>query len=321
MEMTVLVTEVSYFAAIGLIKLLRQLRDPNLQIWGCSHFPEGKTSGSLLVDHFYQSPPVSESESYLSFITALCKKEDIALIFSSDEDELLLLRQSCDHLTCKLVCAASEVLQLFVDKLDASLAVQSLGIMIPPIVHDLCMQAPKSGKIIFRKRHSVASRGIYKVDLNSAQMIENRFTPDTFIQECIEGQEYTVDILCDRSGVLKMAIPRKRLDIRSGISYKCQLEYVPVIIEACQKLYRTYSIPGLSNAQFMLQENQAYFIELNPRFAGTGIASSLASFNVLTPYLAHFCMDVPMDSFENYMRCVAWDSIITRYYEETVSHQ
>lgn len=319
--MTVLVTEVSYFASIGQIKLLRQLRDPDLQILGCSHFPVGKTSGSLLVDRFFQSPSFSDPEQYLSFISSLCKNEDIALILSSDEDELLLLNQIRDHLTCNLICASSEVLQLFMDKLNATIAMQSLGIMTPPIVYDLCMHAPESGKIIFRKRRSVASRGIYKVDLGIAQIIENRFAPDTFIQECIEGQEYTVDILCDRAGVLKMAVPRKRLDIRSGISYKCQLEFVPVIIEACRKLYHAYSIPGFSNVQFMLRGGQAYFIELNPRFAGTGIASSLASFNVLAPYLAHFCRGEAMDSFENYMSYVAWDTIITRYYEETVFPQ
>lgn len=319
--MTVLVTEVSYFAAIGQIKLLRQLCDPHLQILGSSHFAEGKTSGSLLVDRFYQSPSISESQSYLSFITNLCKKEDITLILSSDEDELLLLSQIRDELTCRLICASPEVLRLFMDKLNASIAMQSLGIMIPPIVNDLCMQIPESGKIIFRKRHSIASRGIYKVDLKIAQVIENHFAPDTFIQECIEGQEYTVDILCDRNGVLKMAVPRKRLDVRNGISYKCQLEYIPVIIEACQKLYHAYPIPGFSNVQFILSGGQAHFIELNPRFAGTGVASSLASFNVLVPYLAHFCGGESMDSFENYMSYVTWDSIITRYYEETVFPQ
>ena len=77
-------------------------------------------------------------------------------------------------------------------------------------------------------------------------------------------------------------------------------------------------IPGLSNVQFILKNNEAWFIELNPRFAGTGIASSLASFNILIPYLQHFLEKKDMDDYDRYMSFVAWNSIITRYYEESI---
>ena len=118
---------------------------------------------------------------------------------------------------------------------------------------------------------------------------------------------------------MNLAVPRKRLDVRNGVTYKCQIEKNDSIIAACETIYSHYNIPGFSNVQFKFQNGTPYFIELNPRFAGTGIASSLASFNIMLPFLEHFYYDKPLESYEFYMGTVAWDSIITRFYEELIS--
>jgi carbamoyl-phosphate synthase large subunit len=317
MDMNILVSQVSYFASIGIIKLLRQLRRDDIHILGTSYLPTGMTSGSVLVEQCFQSPMIADAGPYIDFIETLCIQKHIDVLFVSDDDELLLLKHSL-RLNCILVCADVETLCLFMDKKQASVAINGLGIAVPPIIHDLCSERPASGKIIFRKTHAKGSQGIYTVDLNATPYIENHFTPANFIQEFIEGNEYTVDIFCDRDGEMKLAIPRRRIDIRNGITYKCVIEYIPQIIDACKVIYNRYQMPGFSNVQFILRDNEAFFVELNPRFAGTGIASSLASFNICSLYLAHFYEGEKLGTFQEYMKYVAWDSIITRYYEETV---
>ena len=317
MDMNILVSQVSYFASIGIIKLLRQLRRNDIHILGTSYLPTGMSSGSILVEQCFQSPMIASGGPYIDFMKTLCIQKHIDILFVSDDDELLLLKRSL-RLNCTFVCADPETLCLFMDKKQASIAISGLGIAIPPIIHDLCSERPASGKVIFRKTHAKGSQGIYTVDLNAAQYIENRFTPTNFIQEFIEGNEYTVDIFCDRDGELKLAIPRRRLDIRNGINYKCVIEYIPQIIDACKVIYKRYQLPGFSNVQFILRDNETFFVELNPRFAGTGIASSLASFNICALYLSHFYEGEKLGTFQEYMKYVAWDSIITRYYEETI---
>ena len=77
-------------------------------------------------------------------------------------------------------------------------------------------------------------------------------------------------------------------------------------------------MPGLTNVQFIDDGKDVYFVELNMRFAGSGICGIAASFNYVELYLEHFLYQKPLDSFNNYMDKVAWKSIISRYYDESV---
>lgn len=78
-----------------------------------------------------------------------------------------------------------------------------------------------------------------------------------------------------------------------------------------------YRIPGISNIQFIIAD-KPYFIELNPRAAATMIASSMVSVNYLDMYIKHFLYEQNIPSYNQIMSSVQWNSVITRYYEETI---
>ena len=317
--MNILLPQPHYFSSICILKMLRKLPDISPKIIGCSQFSKNIVNGGGLVDEYYVSPSLENEDAYIGFLKKICRECDINILISSDEDELKLLKKNEQLFECLMIIPSLEILELFTDKLTASIEINKLGIPIPQIYNDLCLvDKNKNSKIIFRKKTSVASQGIWIADLKD-HYIENHFTSDNFIQEYIDGYEYTVDIFCDKEGNLKLAIPRKRLDVRSGVTYKCQIEKNESIIESCKTIYSYYSIPGFSNVQFKFRDNKPYFIELNPRFAGTGIASSLASFNIMIPFVEHFYYNKTLESFEFYMGTVAWNSIITRFYEEIIS--
>lgn len=312
------VTQVSNFASVGTIKLLKKIKNHPIEIIGCSYFPNGFTSGSMMVDKCYQSPFVKDS-NYIEFIIKICNEQKVDCIISADEDELLKLSENKERINCINIVANKTVLMIFKDKLVATEHIERLNIVVPKIINNIC-QFDKNHrpKIIFRKRISVGSKGIEVVDLEKEQYIKNYFSNDYFIQEYIEGDEYTVDVFCDYEGIPKIIIPRKRLDIRNGISYKCQIVYNKEIINTCKKIYNSYKIPGFSNIQFKYLNGICYFIELNPRFAGTGIASSIASFNIFELYIDCFLLHKELKSLDYYMSFVCWDAIITRHYDENI---
>lgn len=97
-------------------------------------------------------------------------------------------------------------------------------------------------------------------------MIEltNFSTDEAFLQECINGDEYTVDVFCDRNGKHHIIIPRKRIEIRNGMSFKTQLLYDKEIIEETKAICSIFKIPGLWNVQYIKNEDGVFFIELNP---------------------------------------------------------
>lgn len=311
--MKVLITQIYCYASIAIAKLLKRNSSLEIELWATDKEKVGYASGSLLVDRFVQSPDITDKH-YTTFIKHLYMHNQIDFIISVDEQELLIFCKEDLHHECNIVLPSLHILELFTHKKEASLEIQKLGIEIPPIITDLS----KEKKIIFRKNQSVGSQGIYVVDLENTQMIENHFNSNEFIQRYINGDEYTVDILSDINGKPKIIIPRKRLEIRNGISFKTQLIHDATLISLCENILKRYPIPGLCNIQFIKANNRYYFIELNPRFAGSGITGIVASFNYIELYLRHFLLKEKMESFEYYMDKVVWNSVITRYYEELV---
>lgn len=317
--MKVLVTHISYHCSVGAVKLLRKIDAWPIKIVGCSSYPLGMSSGSLLVDQFYQSPMLENANEYLTFIFWLIETENIDLIISSDETELLLFGKHQDRLQGKAVIPPAETIRLFQDKRGSAEAMAALGISVPVMIpYSKLLKGLPEQKVILRENVSCCSYGIHITTSTNIPDIQQHFTQTTFAQEYISGQEYTVDVLCDRYGEPQVIVPRERLAIRGGITYKCRIAYEPALIRICQSIYRNYKLPGFSNVQFIIKDGIPYFIELNPRLGGTTIASSLTSINLMELFIAHFFKGKALAGLEHYMELVKWGSIVTRYYEETI---
>ncbi len=314
--MNVLITQTSAFAASSLIKLINRIDDINITIHGSDKLPKSMNSANQMVDKFHRTPSTQKPERYIESINQICFENNIDLVVPVMDDEIRIFSNHKNDLCFKCVIPEDDIISLFHDKLAASVAVNNIGVPIPNILYDL----RNSSKIIFRDRIGIGSHGIYIVDLREAKYIENRFTPNIFIQDFIDGEEYTVDVLADYNGNPVLIIPRKRMTIINGLSYRCKIVQEQSLIDTCYKIYSRFKIPGLSNAQFIIKDGNLYFLELNTRFAATGIAGVMASYNYISDFLNHFVNNKPMKSFQENMKCIAWDSIITRYYEETISY-
>ncbi len=319
--MNILITHVSYHAAIGIIKQLRQLK--NINLIGTSGIMYGYSSGSLLVDKFYPVPSDSDNNSYCKFLQNIIDLERIDCIFTADENDLLLFN-SKPEIFQKLICNAdSECINTFTDKLVGTIEMSKLNVPIPPIysIRDL-EKMPASTKIIIRDRVGCCSKGIIITDNSNRKLMGFELSDRRFIQKYIEGNEFTVDVFCDTKGEPKIIVPRERLAIRSGITYKCKIVENKQLIELCRLIYSRFCIPGFSNVQFIIdQQNVAHFIELNPRIGGTTIASSLASINWPQLYIENILLKKQLKSYEHYMSLVRWNAVVTRYYEEMIYYE
>ena len=317
--MKILVTHVSYHCAVGAIKLLRKIKSWPIEIVGCSSYPIGMSSGSLMVDRFYHSPAVEKADEYIAFVLWLIEKECIDFILSADEAELLLFEKHQNHLQKKVVLPPAEMIWLFQHKKESAEAMAMLGIPVPTIIpYSELIKGIPAQKVILRENVSCCSYGIHITNSTNLVDIQQHFTKTSFAQEYICGQEYTVDVFCDQHGTPQLIVPRERLAIRGGITYKCRIVNEPLLIKICQNIYHKYYLPGFSNVQFIMKDNIPYFVELNPRLGGTTIASSLVSVNLMELFIAHFFRGEALLGLDHYMGQVKWGSIVTRYYEETV---
>lgn len=317
-KINVLITHVSYQASAGsFIKLLRNSQKYICHIIGCDELEKGYSSGSMLVDKFYHVNTDCRDD-YINTIKKIVYDEKIDVIISAEEEDLIYFKDYQITQALYEYIPEKSIFELFKDKHLATQIIAKNGCYVPKTIEDYNdFKQSNSSKIIKRKRISCCSRGISVFD--RCNITENYifFSKDYITQEFIEGTLYTVDVFCDKIGRPRSIIPRREIASKDGTTFKCVIEKNNELISICQKLYDVYCIPGLSNIQFIVAD-KPYFIELNPRTAATMIATALSSVNYMDLYISHFLYNKKIPSYDEIMNSVKWDSIIARYYQETI---
>jgi carbamoyl-phosphate synthase large subunit len=104
-----------------------------------------------------------------------------------------------------------------------------------------------------------------------------RRVAEPIVQTRVRGQEFTVDALVDRTGVVAGAVPRWRLETRAGISTRgCTFVHEGVASLVADVL-SAVGLRGPANVQgFVAEDGSVCVVEVNPRFSG-GLPLSLAA--------------------------------------------
>lgn len=101
-----------------------------------------------------------------------------------------------------------------------------------------------------------------------------------FVQEYIEGDEYTIDIFSDFEANPICVVPRKRIEVRDGEVVKAVTVYDEELIEQCKAIAKSLGLVGMSCIQCIKRDDKNYFIEINPRFGGGVTLSIHAGANI-----------------------------------------
>ncbi|MCP4453429.1 MAG: ATP-grasp domain-containing protein, partial [Planctomycetes bacterium] len=94
--------------------------------------------------------------------------------------------------------------------------------------------------------------------------------PDAICQAFVTGDEFTCDVYVDGANQVRCAVPRQRLEIRSGEVSKARVVMAPDVIEVALHVVRQLKAgPGVITVQLIrTPESQLKVIEINPRFGG-----------------------------------------------------
>lgn len=284
--MKVLITECGGPAAISIIKSFRDF-DISIELCGidCNQY----AAGFKLCNEFFVCPKGCD-ESYIRFVQHMVATYKINLIVCAGEHDLYKLSENKDLLGCKLFISSPETIAICQNKL----------LFYEKCKEDFKLPRTFSGAIICKPITGSGSKGISIID-------------DTSIlyQEYLPGKEYTVDVFCDEDSNMLVAVPRERLEIKSGISTKVKISFDSDLIEQSKKLCRYLRLVGASNIQFREDcTGCRKILEVNPRLAGGSAMSLLCGINFAESYMKIYSGVKQQHIFPTK------DLVVVRYYEE-----
>lgn len=165
--------------------------------------------------------------------------------------------------------------------------------------------------IIQKPRVGRGSRGVKLLEnLNDIASVVD--TQMVIYQEYLPGQEWTIDCLITEEE--KIIIPRKRVNIKGGNSTCGEIELNANIISFLKKFFENSKYIGILCVQMKEDKfGKLKLTEINPRFGGGSIFSTLAGVNFIDIILAKKYGD-------DYKKMIVKpkEITVTRYWDEIV---
>mgnify|MGYP000851934423 CR=1 FL=1 len=230
-----------------------------------------KSFGLYKVQKAYIVPKYSNCNCF-NVIEKIIKDERIDVVFPTVNEGLIAWSQKKQEYYDKygtiVMLSDEKIIKTCVDKWETYKFFCSNDIPTPKTSLEMKYD-------LLKPRIGRGSQGIYfKSDIKDK--INTINSNDYISQDFIQGEEYTIDVLCDFDSKPVYIIPRKRLDIESGVSIKSVTVYDKIIIDYVKRIIEALKPIGIINIQCIKNENSVYFIEINPRIAG-GVSLSFAS--------------------------------------------
>lgn len=243
-------------------------------------------AGKYFVDKFYKIPKATQSD-YICSLLKICVKENIDLLVPLYEGEfeiLNLARKQFEEINVKLFLSSSKVIEFCKDKRKTAKYFESFNIKNPNIynkndIDEIIKRKDLSKFPLFIKpEDGMGSSDAFKINNIKELEFFKEYISKPIIQDCIIGEEYTVDCLVDLKGKPIYIIPRLRMEVRSGEVVKSRTVKDVSIINETDKVIKALNdlkdennngvIGPLTIQFFKTNKNEVYLLEINPRFGG-----------------------------------------------------
>jgi len=226
-----------------------------------------------ITDRKYKICPISSS-NYISSLIFICKKENIDLLISLLDTDLIKLSKNktlLEKIGTKVLISSYKVINMCQDKIKTFKFLKKNGIPTPNLIDiDEVISTKKGFPFIIKPAHGSASKGVFKVNNVEELKFYRSKIKNPILQEFVVGDEFTVDVLADFQSNIKCIVPRKRLEVRAGEVSKGMTVKNQEIIETTKKCVESLKeVVGSITVQGILAKNNNFKItEINPRFGG-----------------------------------------------------
>lgn len=232
------------------------------------------TPASFVADDREQVPRVTD-QAYVPVLLEICHRRGIRLLVPLIDTELHLLAphlKAFEDIGVTLLVSSEKVNHLSLDKRRTREFFIEAGVMTPEILDPATILASQNPAYpyLLKPAQGSCSVGVTKIRNEKELRFFLDYVPDPIVQELVQGEEYTLDILVDFDGKARCVLPRLRIETRAGEVSKGITVKHPGIIAAGKKV--ADALPGavgcITVQCFLTRSGDIVFIEINPRFGG-----------------------------------------------------
>ena len=274
-----------------------------------------------VADHYFEVPMLDDLK-YMESLLDVCKTNNISLIVSTIDTELLQLstyKASFKDHGIEILISSSSFIEKCRNKRVIHDFFESKGIRIAKEYTKDNFQLPLFIKPIDGSRSVDTYYIINEEDITEYHLSNDKLMFLEYIDHS-KFSEYTCDLYYSKTNELKCAVPRKRLEVRDGEVYKAVTKNNALVNYIKEHLSYIEGAVGCLTAQFFVHnedDTQIVAIEINPRFGGGFPLSYLAKANFPKWIIEEYMLDKTIeDKFD------VWESdlLMIRYDDEILVH-
>lgn len=305
---TVLVTAAGSAPAQAFIRGLRSQDELDVRLVGAD--VTRKAAGLFDCDRRYTVPRVDDP-AFAAAIERICAAEEVTVVAPIGNFELEYFAGSAaglrERLGVHVISNSPEAVALARDKRTSALAAGKAGVAIPAF-HNPSAPDEISLPVIVKPNEGAGSHGVSVVRERAALAPALELAgAGALVQDFIDGQEYTIDLVVAPDGQVLAAAPRIRIEVRAGQSYKSVTVDDLDVEEAARRCATAMGLTGQGNVQVIKSQHdgRCYFVEVNPKFAAAMGLTIGAGLNIPLLYVK-LALGLPYQPEELVRRSRMW---------------
>jgi len=315
-KVKILITSAGSTNGVNVIKALREQKQIKVSLIAVDMSP--LAAGFYMANKYYMVPK-ADAPDFIPNILKICKKEKIKIIIPTFSYELPVFAKNkgiFEKEGIKMAISSYETYLETENKIKTNECFKKWRVPFPKIYTKLDIKKRRiKFPAIVKPIEASGSKGVVKV-LNWKELFFfKKYIKNSFIQEFVEGEEYTIDGICDLKGNMIAASPRIRLKTKGGLAVKSITIFDPQIIDYTKKIVERFKIIGPFNVQCIKRGKQVKFIEVNSRFPSGGLPLAVkAGLNIpliVIKLLLGEKIEKPRIK-ENIIMTRYWDAIIVK---------
>lgn len=220
--------------------------------------------------------PLFKAGTFIDEMLELCQRQRIGLVVPTIDPELELYaraREKFAQIGTTVAIGSPQAIAIGADKRQTHRWLAGLGLPVPrqaSIAEVLSAPNDWPTPLIVKPARGSSSIGLRRVTRHD-QLSVIEHADDMIVESIAPGDEYTIDVYIDRTGKPRCAVPRKRLETRSGeVSKGVTVRHAALQAMAMQIANALPGAFGVINVQIFLDPltDAMKVIEINPRFGG-----------------------------------------------------